>query len=246
VASVAEVVAGLDNVLSKAREAVAHLQAAEQTWREYTAKLMALLAGSRQDEVRQLAGFAAVVTQLLDHARTAALAAIAHVEAYREQIAGTPAAPTAVPRVMSPARDQYPPEAAWAAHLIDQPYSEVYSRVPVVGIARVTGSTMIFEFRPGPGRWTDATKARMVSMKAKPWAFRTVGHVETQVVAWMIETGTTHVELVINREPCGERVPWGCHQVLSRFLPVGYRLVVSGTRGGNLYYSYNYDGKASL
>lgn len=65
-------------------------------------------------------------------------------------------------------------------------------------------------------------------------------HVEMQVVAWMVSTGQTDVELVVNREPCGERFGLGCHQVLPMFLLAGHRLSISGTRGGSRYYSHSY------
>lgn len=144
----------------------------------------------------------------------------------------------------SAAGDSYPPEAAWAAHLIDQPYSAVASGVPVVGIARVTGTGGGFEMRPGPGWWTDEAKHRLGELKLPKWAVKVDHHVEMQVAAWMVSTRQTDIELVINREPCGELFWLGCHQALPMFLPEGYRLSVSGTRGGNQYYSYSYEGRA--
>jgi hypothetical protein len=146
--------------------------------------------------------------------------------------------------VRSAAGDSYPSTAAWAAHLIDQPYSAVHSRVPVVGIARVAGTGGGFEMRPGPGRWTDEAERRFAELKASEWAVVTGHHIEMQVAAWMLSTGQTEVELVLNREPCGNPIRWGCHQFLPVFLLRGYRLLVSGTRGGSQYYSYSYEGKA--
>lgn len=97
---------------------------------------------------------------------------------------------------------------------------------------------------PGPGWWTDAAKRRLAELKLPKWAVKLDYHVEMQVVAWMVSTGQTDVELVINREPCGERFGLGCHQALPMFLLVGHCLSISGTRGGSRYYSYSYEGKA--
>ena len=71
--------------------------------------------------------------------------------------------------VRSVAGDSYPSTAAWAAHLIDQPYSPVSGGVPVVGIARVAGTGGGFEILPGPGRWTDAAKIRLTELKLPKW-----------------------------------------------------------------------------
>ena len=75
-------------------------------------------------------------------------------------------------------------------------------------------------------------------------AVKTNYHIEMQVASWMVSTRQTEVELVINREPCGERFWLGCHQALPMFLLVGQRLWISGTRGGSQYYSHSYEGKA--
>lgn len=140
--------------------------------------------------------------------------------------------------------DAYPPAAAWAAHLIDQPYSPRGSGVPVVGIARQVGVGAGFEIRPGPGRWSDEAERRVTEIKAPDWALEIYYHVEMQVAAWMISSRLGEVELVLNREPCGERFGLGCHQLLPIFLPIGHRLWISGTRGGSRYYSCSYEGKA--
>jgi hypothetical protein len=145
----------------------------------------------------------------------------------------------------SPAGDAYPPNAGWAAHLIDQPYSPVLSRVPVVGIAREVGTNVSFEVRPGQGRWSDEAEHRFMELKAPAEFVSVHHHVEMQIAAWMVRSCTRRTELVINREPCGERFGLGCHQALPIFLPVGYRMSVSGTRGGSRYYSYSYDGRAN-
>lgn len=146
--------------------------------------------------------------------------------------------------VRSSAGDTYPPEASWAAHLIDQPYSAAYSRIPVVGLAREAGTNAVFEVCPGPGRWSDEAKHRFTELKAPQRFVKVHYHVEMQIAAWMVRSGRTDAELVINREPCGERYDVGCHQALPVFLPKGYRLFLSGTRGGSQYYSYSYDGRA--
>jgi hypothetical protein len=186
------------------------------------------------------------VARTCEDARAAILAGIAAVEAYRERVAGQPVASsttsTTAP-VTSPAGDSYPPDAAWAAHLIDQPYSADGSGVPVIGIVRATGRAAIFEFRPGASRWTDIAQARLAALNAPTFTRKVDFHVEMQVAAWMVETGVTHVELVINREPCGQLRGRGCHQALRWFLPAGYHLSVTGTRGDR-YYKSDYDGTA--
>lgn len=148
--------------------------------------------------------------------------------------------------VRSISGDLYPHSAAWAAHLIDRPYSPVSSKVPVVGIARPASHSAVFELHPGPSRWTDAAKRRFADLKAPDWAARTYYHVEMQVAAWMVSSEVIQAELVLNREPYGERFGRGCHQALPFFLPITYRLSVSGTRGGNRYYSYSYEGEVDL
>jgi nucleic acid/nucleotide deaminase of polymorphic system toxin len=60
----------------------------------------------------------------------------------------------------------------------------------------------------------------------------------------MIESNTREAAVVINREPCGEQFGRGCHQALAAFLPAGFRLTVLGTRGGERYFEYSYEGKA--
>src|SRR5829696_6474801 len=142
----------------------------------------------------------------------------------------------------SPAGDHYPATASWAAHLIDQPYSAPNSGVPVVGMIRLAGDR-IHEFTPGSGHWTDLARRRLTELNAPAWARSVDYHIEMQVAAWMVATGTRELSLVINREPCGERFGQGCHQALSAFLPVGYRLSVTGTYGGQRYYQHDYDGK---
>lgn len=111
-------------------------------------------------------------------------------------------------------------------------------------IVRVRGTENTFEFTPGDGYWTAQARQRLTDLNAPPWARQVDYHVEMQVAAWMVTTGTRRVELVINREPCGELFGQGCHQALSAFLPVGFRLSVSGTRGGDRHYLHDYDGKA--
>lgn len=115
----------------------------------------------------------------------------------------------------SPAGDSYPARAGWAAHLIDQPYSAVNTEIPVVGVVRAEGTDTTFEFTPGGGYWTEQARQRLTELNAPPWARAVDNHLEMQVAAWMVRTDTRNVELVINREPCGER-----------------------------YYSHDYDGKA--
>jgi hypothetical protein len=111
--------------------------------------------------------------------------------------------------------DAYPPKAAWAAHLIDQPYSPMGGRVPVVGIARELGTGAGFEMRPGPGRWCDVAERRVTELKAPDWAVEICHHIEMQVAAWMASSALTEVELVINREPCGEQVFAAVREVVS-------------------------------
>lgn len=144
----------------------------------------------------------------------------------------------------SPAGDSYPARARWATHLIDQSYSAINSGIPVVGIVRVEDTDKTFEFSPGGGHWTELAQQRLAELNAPPWVRAVDYHLEMQVAAWMVKTDTRRVELVINREPCGERFVQGCHQALSAFLPAGFRLSVSGTRGGERYYHHDYDGKA--
>lgn len=105
--------------------------------------------------------------------------------------------------VRSPAGDAYPPEASWAAHIIDRPYSPPNSGVPVIGIAREAETNGTFEVRPGPSRWTDEAAHRLTELKAPDWALEVHHHIEMQLAAWMMRCEVTSVELVINREPCG-------------------------------------------
>lgn len=146
--------------------------------------------------------------------------------------------------IRSPAGDAYPPEASWAVHLIDQPYSATNSGIPVIGLAREAGTNTTFEVHPGPSRWTDEAEHRLTELKAPDWALEVHHHIEMQIAAWMMGCGATSAELVINRQPCGARKGRGCHQALPMFLLMGYRLYVSGTRGASRYYSHSYDGRA--
>lgn len=78
-------------------------------------------------------------------------------------------------------------------------------------------------------RWADAAADRMDAL-ALDAPFHLAYHVELPVVAMMIDSRTRQAEVVINNSPCGfESRPIGCHQVLGRVLPDGYRLTVPGT-----------------
>lgn len=244
-ASIGDIVTGLRGVLDRIGVGRRSLSAGETAWSDAASGLAAVTDGSNQPEVADLVRLEAVTRDRLREAADSLSRCEAEINAMIARFAGAAARPPDVAEaVKSPPGDSYPPDAGWAAGLIDQPYSPVNSGVPVVAIVRATSSAKSFTWKPGSGRWTESAKRRLAYLNAPAWARRVDYHIEMQVAAWMVESGTRQVELVINREPCGERFGRGCHQALQAFLPSGYRLSVFGTRGGGRYFTCDYDGKA--
>ncbi|HEX3792448.1 MAG TPA: hypothetical protein VHW44_31590 [Pseudonocardiaceae bacterium] len=80
-ASVGEIVAGLDQALVEARAAVARLAQAEAGSRRSNVLLAGLLSGSRQAEAAAVSRLAAAVPEQVDQARAAIAAGVALIEA---------------------------------------------------------------------------------------------------------------------------------------------------------------------
>jgi len=252
--SVERVLGELTGALTGVREFRRCLQVGADLWADAVELLRSALTGSRDPEVESFLAWCSDVQRRFDERSRATAATECGIQSIINRLRGdgpsdpTPTSPTrraATPRpVVSPSGDHYPERAAWAAHLVDQPYSPIKSGVPVVGIARVAGTDRTFTFRPGSGRWTEVAATRLAQLGAPNWVRALDLHIEFQVAAWMVDSGYEDVELVINRESCGERFGRGCHQAIRSFLPRGSRMSVSGTRGGGQHFTYDYEGKA--
>ncbi|WP_019818972.1 DddA-like double-stranded DNA deaminase toxin [Saccharomonospora saliphila] len=151
----------------------------------------------------------------------------------------------------SPDGDRYPVEAFWGAHLMDR-YSPPGSGIPVTALVRGVGQDVTHEFKPGQQYWSRRATERAKSIKppAAFWRANITHHVEIQAATWMVDSGSSEAEIIVNRTPCGYRKDLepqrkaGCHQFLQGFLPQGHTLHVYGTDDhGRRYFIASYEGK---
>lgn len=255
---VIEIITACNVALEKLTAASKDLKNAEEAWgKAFTALQNALIGSHQSILLQEIQQVGVEITAKFLQVRGLLTTITIDITTYRDRLRGrgiggprppttnapTPPAVSSPLQVRSPAGDRYPPEAAGLAELIDQPYSPVNSGIPVVGLIQPPKHP-VHEFTPGGGHWTDRVQQRLDQLNAPDWVKKVDYHVEMQAAAWLMDSGANEATLVINREPCGEQFGKGCHQALQGFLRSGFRLTVVGTRGGEQYYKYYYEGKS--
>lgn len=93
-----------------------------------------------------------------------------------------------------------------------------------------------------PDPYVGRARERLTACGLDQW---NAHHVETKLVARMIESSVRQAEVNINNVPCGyETTIVGCHQVLPDMLPLGSSLRVRGTYSdGTMAFDREYRGR---
>jgi hypothetical protein len=246
VASIDELVTGLRAILRQVETSRARLHDAAANWDAASATYSATLRGSHSLAAADLTRIDAVARRRGREAmQTVDQSAVRIETLIRRYQGGTTSAdrpestprqePTSQPRRSPNVRHQdgseYPPEADWAVATLP-------TRVGIAGQRTTTGRVKIGdrvipgEFRSGEwDSWVDRAWARFkeVGKADRAGAFLKF-HVESRVIAMMIETGQRQAEVVINNVVCGyQSKPPGCHQRIEDLLPPDWELRVLGT-----------------